>query len=225
MSGLWGAPEQESAAGTTPARRLVRQRWRDPRLAVGVLLVAGSVVLGARVLSTADDTTSVWTLREDLAAGSALDPGLVQPADVRFVDEADGAFYLSATEALPGGVVLARDTPAGELLARSGLEPASDRWQAELPLPVLDGALPPDLATGDHVDVWVSPEDTQSGSVEAAQVLAGVSVLGVERSAGSLAGGSGAVVLVALEESDATALPATLSAIGQGSVVLVRVSG
>jgi len=201
-------------------------RWRDPRLAVGVVLVAGSVVLGARVLATADDTTSVWTLRDDLAAGATLDPGLVEVADVRLAAADDAGLYLSATQPLPDGLVLLRDTPAGELLARSGLERAADRQGFELPLPVLDGALPPDLGAGDRVDVWVAPEPAQSEQGSAAeQVLAGASVLGVERSVGSLAGGSGAVVLVALDESDAAALPDTLAVIGRGSVVLVRIAG
>ncbi|MDQ3627466.1 MAG: hypothetical protein M3419_01345 [Actinomycetota bacterium] len=220
-----GPPGHETTTGTAPpARRLERVRWRDPRLAVGVVLVAGSVVLGARVLATADDTTRVWTLREDLAAGAVLDPSLVEVTDVRFVDDGDLDLYLSASDPLPEGLVLVRDTPAGELLARSGLERAEDRQGVELPLPVLDGALPPDLATGDRVDVWVAPDPGQSEQDSVAeQVLAGAPVLSVERSAGSLAGGSGAVVLVALQDSDATVLPETLTVLGQGSVVLVRV--
>ncbi len=212
-------------AGATPrAHRLERLRWRDPRLAVGVLLVAGSVVLGARVLATADDTTQVWTLREDLAAGARVDPSLLEVTDIRFVDDGDVNLYLSATDPLPQGLVLAHDTPAGELLALSGLERAVDREGVELPLPVLDGAMPPDLGAGDRVDVWVAPEPGQSDQEQVAeQVLMGVAVRSVVDSVGGLAGGSGAVVLVALEDSDATALSATLATIGRGSVVLTRV--
>lgn len=226
MSSRGGPSGQDSTTAAPPARRLERVRWRDPRLAVGVVLVAGSVALGSRVLATADDTTPVWTLREDLAAGATLDPSLVESSDVRFVDDADAGLYLSAVDPLPEGLVLVGDTPAGELLARSGLERAADRQGTELPLPVLDGALPPDLASGDRVDVWVVPEPGQSAQAGAAdQALAEALVLGVERSAGSLAGGSGAVVLVAVEDADETALPDTLAAMGQGAVVLVRVAG
>ena len=41
------------------ARRTRRSSWRDPRLAVGLVLVAGSVVGGATVLSEEDRTTEV----------------------------------------------------------------------------------------------------------------------------------------------------------------------
>ncbi|CAN5236183.1 hypothetical protein BH24ACT12_BH24ACT12_16470 [soil metagenome] len=217
-------PGEDTIAGATPrARRLERMRWQDPRLAVGVVLVAGSVVLGARVLATADDTTPVWTLREDLAAGAHVDPSRVEVADIRFVDDGDVSLYLSATDPLPEGLVLAHDTSAGELLALSGLE-REDREGVELPLPVLDGAMPPDLGTGDRVDVWVAPEPGQSDQAQVAeQVITGVAVRSVEDSVGGLAGCSGAVVLVALEDSDATALPETLATIGRGSVVLTRV--
>lgn len=221
------APTGAAPTGAAPpARRLERVRWRDPRLALGVVLVAGSVVLGARVLAAADDTTPVWSLRENLAAGASLDPSLVEVADVRFADGGDVGHYLSAAQPLPEGLVLVRDTPAGELLARSGLERVADRQGVELPLPVLDGALPPDLAIGDRVDAWAAPEPGQSeqGGV-AEKVLAGVPVLGVERSAGTLAGGSGVVVLVGLQEPAVAALPETLAVIGQGTVVLVRVEG
>lgn len=227
MSSHGTPPGPDTVTGPAPpARRLRRVRWRDPRLAIGVVLVAGSVVLGARVLATADDTTPIWTLRSDLTAGAALDADLVEATDVRLLDDEHLAFYLSASEPLPEGLVLAHDTPAGELLAHSGVESAAQRQGAELPLPVRDGALPPDLASGDRVDVWVTPEPGQSTQDRAAeQVLAGAAVLGVERSVGSLAGGSGAVVLVALDDSDTSELPGTLAAVGQGSVVLVRVEG
>ena len=57
------APSRPGIAEAAPApavRRLRSSRWRDPRLAVGVVLVAASVVVGARVLAAADDTVAVW---------------------------------------------------------------------------------------------------------------------------------------------------------------------
>jgi hypothetical protein len=51
----------------TPALRVRRPGWRDPRLWIGVVLVAGSVVAGARLLAAADDTVQVWSPRRTSA--------------------------------------------------------------------------------------------------------------------------------------------------------------
>ena len=53
-----------------PRRRAPGPRpgWRDPRLWVGVVLVTGSVVAGARLLAAADDMAPVWAASSRPAA-------------------------------------------------------------------------------------------------------------------------------------------------------------
>ncbi len=48
------------------ARRVRPPRWLDLRLVLGVLLVLGSVLLGARVVGAADATVPVWAAAGDL---------------------------------------------------------------------------------------------------------------------------------------------------------------
>ena len=69
-----------------PARRLRRPGWRDPRLAVGVLLLCGSVLLGARVLASADDTVAVWGTRTSLVRGQEVSSDDLVALQVRFAD-------------------------------------------------------------------------------------------------------------------------------------------
>ena len=64
-----GPPASGSPAQSPPARRASRPGWRDPRLAVGLVLVALSVVVGVRVVDGRDETTPV------LAAATPLVPG------------------------------------------------------------------------------------------------------------------------------------------------------
>ncbi len=59
------------AAGPSP-RRVRPPRWFDLRLLLGLLLVLGSVLLGARVVSAASTTVPVWAVTGDLAAGTVL---------------------------------------------------------------------------------------------------------------------------------------------------------
>src|SRR6478735_2422730 len=73
--------------GPTP-RRVRPPRWLDLRLVLGVLLVLGSVLLGARVVTAADATVPVWTAAGNLAAGTRLTAGDLVAVDVRLDDAA-----------------------------------------------------------------------------------------------------------------------------------------
>src|SRR3954471_7193921 len=120
MSATTAAPpagRTEAAPGPVP-RRVRPPRWLDLRLVLGVLLVLGSVLLGARVVFAADATVPVWAAAGDLAAGTVLTADDLVAVDVRLDDAADA--YL-ATTATPGGRTLSRAVSAGELLPRSTL--------------------------------------------------------------------------------------------------------
>ncbi len=68
------APERTVAA-VPRATRSRRPGWRNPRLLLGIVLVAGSVVLGARLLAAADDTVAVWAVAADLPTGASARRG------------------------------------------------------------------------------------------------------------------------------------------------------
>src|SRR5262245_21162948 len=84
----WPSPVEEgSRAGSDPghddsvnlgttdtpaASRAAAPGWRDPRLWVGAAIVAASVLLGALVLGSSDDTTPVWAAEAALGAGHVL---------------------------------------------------------------------------------------------------------------------------------------------------------
>ena len=214
-----------STASAAPARRLQSARWRDPRFAMGVVLVAASVVLGARVIAAADDTVGVWSVRSDMSAGTVLTTADVAPTRVHFTSAEAASRYLLADEPLPGDVVLAHDVRAGELLADSALVPPAAA-AAELPLAVPDGSLPADLAPGDVVDVWVTPDEGgAAGAGKAARVLSAVTVVSLDTADTALGGGDATRVLIALDESAAAGLDDSLAALAGGLPVLVRLGG
>lgn len=134
--------------GPTP-RRVRPPRWLDLRLVLGVLLVLGSVLLGARVVSAADATVPVWAAAGDLAPGTELTADDLVAVHVRLDATADA--YLS-TAARPEGHTLARAVRAGELVPRSALEEPARLVQ--LALPVQAGYVPPALDRGQLVDVY-----------------------------------------------------------------------
>jgi hypothetical protein len=137
-----------------PARRFRADR-RDVRLALGVLLVVASVVLGSRVVASADDRIPVWSLRSALAGGTTLTLDDVEPAAVSL--EAVDSYVPVGTDVVGG--VLTRDVGAGELLPAGavGVGRRPDRRLVTIPVDPLHA--PPGLARGERVDVYVTPSD------------------------------------------------------------------
>jgi hypothetical protein len=216
-----GVPE----AGPAPAvQRLRSSRWRDPRLAVGVVLVAASVVVGARVLAAADDTVTIWSLRNDVPAGSQLTSGDVTVSRVHFEDTADAAHYFDADAEIPSGLVVDHDLVAGELLARSALAEPVSRATSEVPVPLTDGVYPADLEIGDRIDIWVTPTDEAARRRESDLVFHDVPVLQADLSDAALSGTT-PVVVVGLDSDQAASLDDDLTAFETGSVTLIRVGG
>jgi len=160
MTAVWapGAPATETVPAPTP-RRVRPPRWLDLRLVLGVLLVLGAVLLGARVVSTAAATVPVWAAADDLAAGIELSADDLVAVDVRL--DGAAAAYLS-TSTRPEGRTLGRAVRAGELLPRSALEERPDLVQVALP--VQAGYVPPSLRRGQLVDVYALA-DPAAGAV------------------------------------------------------------
>jgi hypothetical protein len=159
--------------GRAPAARRVRPpRWLDLRLVLGVLLVLGSVLVGARVVGAADATVPVWSVSGDLAAGTVLAAGDLTAVDVRLDAAASG--YLSTTVD-PRGRTLARAVGAGELLPRAALAETTDLVQVALP--VQAGWVPPGLRRGQLVDVY-AVADPAAGATGVADGSVGLVVGG-----------------------------------------------
>lgn len=211
-------PTTDPIAASPEPRRVRRPSWVDARLIVGITLVLGSVLIGARVLGGSDRTYAVIAVTHDVERGTVLgadDLHVVRvwlPADRRRV-------YLTQRAAAVGkqlGHALARD----ELVPQSvlGSPPALTRIAVAL----APNAAPP-LAPGERVSLWLTSascppvliagavtvqqvRDASSGSFgsDAAQVidiavaaeladrvLTGMSRPGAQVHAGVLTGGAG----------------------------------
>ena len=210
------------------ASRLASPRWLDGRLVVGVLLVLVSVVVGARVLSSADRSTLVYAVTKDLAAGSVLDGDDLEQVRVRLFDNADE--YVAAGEP-PVGYVVRRGLGRGELLPRQALAlPREDVDYREVTVAIEVGHLPPGLAAGSQVDVWMTPEsaqerdgqqqDGQQPDGPARLVLQGVTVLDVQADGGAFSGTTTIPVVLQVRPREVASL---VSAMSLGRIDVVRV--
>lgn len=217
-------------SGSPKATRLAAPGWLDGRLVLGVLLVLVSVVVGARVLSSADRSQLVWATTGDLAVGSQLADADLTPVRVRLFDSIDR--YLDATGPPPVGYTVRRALGAGELLPQDALSLPEDGAFRLVTVPVEAGHFPPDLADEQEVDVWVTPEPAGSAAPAAGAGMGALDLRGAqvvlrrvavatgppEDSFGS--GGTASSVVLRVKETDVGPL---VSAMSLGRLDLVRV--
>ncbi|MBF0687248.1 MAG: hypothetical protein IR158_05690 [Cellulomonas sp.] len=209
------------------AARLRRPGWRDPRLLVGLALIAASVALGSWAVTTAQRTVAVYVARDVLVPGVALTPADLVLADVRLADRADG--YLRADEPLPEAAVLLRTVGAGELVPAAAVGTAADLDVRAVPV-ALSGPAPSGLVAGSRVDLWFTPERrTDALAVDAAadaaprELAAALTVAELSSPDGAFASGGARTVHVLVPVDD---LPTVLAALaGDGTVDVVPVPG
>jgi hypothetical protein len=138
-----------------PAVRATPPGWRDPRLWVGIVLVAVSVVAGARLLSAADDTVSVWAVAADAGAGDELTTDDLVATRVRFADTDDLAGYFTVEDRLPSDLELTRGVGAGELLPRAAVGSVGAGGMLQVPVAVEAEQVPGSVGAGSVVDVYL----------------------------------------------------------------------
>ena len=225
------------------ASRLSAPGWLDGRLVLGLLLVLVSVVVGARVLSSADRSTLVWAASKELTAGTLLVEGDLEPVRVRLFESAGQ--YVGAGGRPPVGYVVRRGLGAGELLPQGALHsPERDAEVRLVTVPVEAGHYPPTLRDDQRVDLWVTPQldaetepagdpatatatATPAGPAADALVLRGaqqvlsqvVVAAGPVRDELAAAGGTVPIVLQVRPED----VDEVVSAMGLGRLDLVRV--
>jgi hypothetical protein len=209
------------AAPAAPAQRNRKARWKDGRLVLGVLLVAITALAGAKLLSSADDTTTIWAAKHELKLGTPLTSDDLTTVRVRFTSSDDSQRYLSADADLKG-LVVGRTVGPGEFVPKDAAVPAADRDRTEMPLSVATGHLPSDTAVGDLVDVWVVPK---AEGQPARPVWSSVRVLQIDSLKGVAGGSARRQVTIGLAESDVSRIPVALTAINSGEPTLVRKAG
>lgn len=223
------------ASGTTPgdtsgglatprASRLQRPGWRDGRLVVGVLVVLLSVVIGAKVVASADDTTPVYAAARALVPGQVLTTADLTRVDVR-IDGGEGPYLRADQDLAPGSFAL-REVRAGELLPATAVGDKADVTVRPVTVPA-DATSVSRLTTGSVVDVWVNPKMDSVGADtfgKPNRLLESASVAGLPEEGGARFGSSGTtgVQLMVPDER----VQDLIAAIDQGArVTLVPVPG
>ena len=154
-----------AVSAVPPATRAGAPGWRDPRLWVGLLIVAVSVVAGSRLLAAADDTVAVWAVASDAGPGAALSEADLVAHRVRFAGADDLDAYYRVADTLPRELRLVRGVGAGELLPRGAVGAADQPSDTvELPVTVESDLVPRSVHAGSVVDVYLVGDPVRGGT-------------------------------------------------------------
>lgn len=165
----------------------------DPRLVIGLALVAASVTGVVALVGAADETTEV------LSAGGALSPGdRVTVDDLAIVDvrlAAATGHYLRPGDIPEGGVVVVRPVGEGELVPADAVGSADGLRLASLVLEV-EGELAASVHPGSVVDVWAARAEEGGRFGAPAVIASGATVVRLVESDSIVSGGATTAVEV-----------------------------
>lgn len=191
---------------------------------MGVLIVVVSVVAGARVLASADDTVGVWAVAADMGAGDDVSVDDLVARRVRFGDSAGLGRYFTSTEELPPDLQLLRGVGAGELLPRSAVGALEASGLLQVPLAVDADQVPPGVAAGSTVDVYLVPTaGSDCGAACTGQpVLTGVTVVDAAAIDEGFAASGKRQLVLGVEADEATRFFKALGASDSPTIIVVR---
>ncbi len=221
--GAVGAATPPTALDPLPARRASAPGWRDPRLWLGVALVAASVLVGVRVLASADDTVAVWAVAADVGAGDRLDEGDLTVARVRFAEDEAVQRYVQLDETLPADLRLVRALGAGELLPRAAIGSDDEAGTVEISLAVDPLRMPTSVGPGSVVDVYLHDgSGSRRGVATSEPALGAVGVVDAPRGADGLGVSGERQLVLAVDERTAPEFYALLASLSDPVVYVVR---
>lgn len=210
------------ATATPPARRAARSTWRDPRLVIGILIVAISVLAGTTLFNSADDVVPVWAARENLSSGSPVSTDDLARREIKFTSAADADRYLSADRTLPADATLLRAVGTGELLPRAALGAGSSGPVTEVPLSVPADAVPQNVQTGSVVDVWVTPDAAAGGRQKSVRIFEDVVVIAAPTSGSTFAPSGTRQIIVGVDAVVDGELAGSLATAARGTTVVTK---
>ncbi len=204
-----------SMAAMTRARGLAV----DPRLLIGIILVAASVAGVWAIVAAADETVAVYSASEALSPGERASDADFDEVRVR-MDSAQ--LYLAPGSVPADGVVITKPVAKGELIPLSAAGSARGVRMTSLVLDV-EGQLAGSVAAGSSVDVWAAHESKSGVFDEPTTLVTNATVVRLVQSQAIVGAGQTtavevlvprakvASVLEAIANSDAIAVvPATL---------------
>ena len=170
--------------------RRLTSRWRDPRLAAGVLLIVLSGAAGGMILS-GPPTSPVYQAKTTVLPGSSLNATDFVLVDI---DPSLAESYIGP-EDLDGDSIAASTIHKGELVAKSSLR-STDVSGTRIVIP-LGAGVPSQVQVGDTVTLWrVDKQNVSGGEADISLLSEKATLVSLSSSEGMVDVGQSAELLV-----------------------------
>lgn len=197
------------------AAKRVRSVVVDPRLAIGLALVIGSIAGVVAIVSAADETVVVYAAGDALAPGDRVAADDLETRNVR-LDDAAG-LYLVPGDVPDDGVVVTRAVAEGELLPASAVGSTEGLRLTSVVLEV-GGSLAESVQPTALIDVWAAREMEGGSFGPPAAIVTAATVVRLVESDSIVSGGDAVAVEVLVPKSK---LARVLEAIANGDAVSI----
>jgi hypothetical protein len=180
----------------------------DPRLLIGIVLIAASTTGVWALVSGLDDSVEVYAARGTITPGTRIDAADLDTESVRL--GATAGRYLAPGDLPDGGLVVTRTIEAGELVPDSAVDEVDRTGLATVVVPSR-GALPSGLGAGATVDVWAARRIDRDRFEPPAVLVAGAEIAGIQEPEGMVTSEGASVELLIPREKVAALLEALAS--------------
>lgn len=177
----------------------------DPRLIIGIVLIAGSTLGVWTLVSGLDDGVEVYVARDTLTPGTRVEVGDLATESVRLGSA--GAHYLAVGDVPADGLVIARTIHSGELVPDSAVDDADRTGLATVVVPSR-GPLAAEIAAGARVDVWTAKQVERGGFEPPSVLVSGAEIAGIIEGEGMVSTDGVSVELLIPREKVAALLEA-----------------
>lgn len=193
------------ADATAPAGRTPRTWWFDPRFAIGLGLVAVSVLGVLWIVSAADRSVSVYAARAALSPGDRIRADDLTLQSVR-LGGLDGR-YLARRDLPADGLVATRAVAAGELVPVSAVGSRAGTRFTSVVVEV-KGQLARAIEADAVVDLWSAAQTEDRGYGPPAVLVSSATVVRIIKPDGIAAGGGDSVEVLVPRTATARVLEA-----------------
>lgn len=194
--------------------RRLTSRWRDPRLAVGVLLIVLSGAAGGMILS-GPQTSPVYQAKNTLLPGSKIDSSNLVLVDI---NPSLAESYIGPSD-IDEESIIANTIHKGELVTKSNLR-STDISGTRVVIP-LGAGVPSQAQVGDTVTLWkVDKHNMSGGEAEISLLSEKATLVSLSNSDGIVEAGQSAELLVPKDEASAI-----LEVLGTDSLFVITTGG
>ena len=177
-------------------------RRLDLRLIIGIAIVVITALAGFALVTSADNTTSVYAAAKSLTPGHVLQKTDLVLTDVKLGKSSSA--YLDAS-GLTQGAMVTKAVSAGELVPVSAVGTAKQVATTNVVVQ-LDVPLSSDAVEGSNVDVWASLAAGQGVFGPPAVIISGAQIAHITEATGLAASNGGVRVEIVVPQSKVAAL-------------------